>query len=318
MPKFKRYLSPELITALSKLSQASANSNWWQDVVASKDLFLAIRGGYLNAYAQGQSIFKIGSSSSSGVDREGKPIVETHYKYLLKPRRQPEYVRFYGDSFDVEPAELIQKQFAPTQTVKGLIDSAKSYSGQEKRGVHEIARRNPSVVDLEIAFTKTGEDQKSTAPRIDLAALHRSGQSVVLRFYEVKLASDVRIRKKTDGKVEVVSQIKNYDEFLEANRGDVHEAYVDVCKTLMELKRGGSKIAVPTLAKEVADAPETLEIDTSVRLLVFGYDKDHTAEGSLFKERLAFLKNDRQLGARVFESGKPEFNLDRLGSRTRK
>src|ERR1700738_3693890 len=87
MAKFERYLSKELMKALGTLSQSGGGAtNWWQNVLASQDLRLGIRAGYLNVYAQGQSVFKVGSSNSSGLDREGKPQIELHYKYLLKPR----------------------------------------------------------------------------------------------------------------------------------------------------------------------------------------------------------------------------------------
>jgi hypothetical protein len=69
MAKFERYLSKEMVEAMGKLSQSSRGAtNWWQDVLASKDLHLGVRAGYLNVYAQGQSVFKIGSSNSSGLD----------------------------------------------------------------------------------------------------------------------------------------------------------------------------------------------------------------------------------------------------------
>lgn len=60
MAKFERYLSKELLESLGKLSENRRGpTNWWQDVLASKDLLIAIRAGYLNIYAQGQSVFKI-------------------------------------------------------------------------------------------------------------------------------------------------------------------------------------------------------------------------------------------------------------------
>src|SRR5260370_30835734 len=92
MGKFERYLSKEMVEAMGKLSQSSRGAtNWWQDVLASKDLHLGVRAGYLNVYAQGQSVFKIGSSNSSGLDGAGKPRVELPYQYLLTPNMPAEY-----------------------------------------------------------------------------------------------------------------------------------------------------------------------------------------------------------------------------------
>lgn len=164
MAKFERFLSEQLLESLAKLSANNRGAtNWWQDVLANKDLFfIAVRGGYLNVYAQGQSVFKIGSSSSTGVDSSGSPLVELHYKYLLKPSLPAgkEYVRFDGNGFymgkkELDPAKIVQTKYIPAETVRELAASARTYSGAEKQGVHEIARRNRSVIDLEIAFTKT-------------------------------------------------------------------------------------------------------------------------------------------------------------------
>jgi hypothetical protein len=55
MSDFKRTLSPELIDALKKLAYPKAPPNWWKDVLANKDLLLAVRGGYLNAYVKGRA-----------------------------------------------------------------------------------------------------------------------------------------------------------------------------------------------------------------------------------------------------------------------
>ncbi|MDA9421097.1 hypothetical protein XH97_02950 [Bradyrhizobium sp. CCBAU 53380] len=38
---------------------ASLTDNWWKEVLESKDLLLAVRNGYLDAYVKGQSVFKI-------------------------------------------------------------------------------------------------------------------------------------------------------------------------------------------------------------------------------------------------------------------
>jgi hypothetical protein len=42
---FKRGLSPNCVAALKELSDSSAD-NWWKEVLESKSLLLAVRGGY--------------------------------------------------------------------------------------------------------------------------------------------------------------------------------------------------------------------------------------------------------------------------------
>src|SRR6266550_1707674 len=89
MAKFWRGLTPDRTNALKALA-ARDGDNWWKEVLASKDLLLGVRGGYLNAYVKGQSVFRIRFEDVT----DGKQLrVETHYKYLVKPTRKQEYVR---------------------------------------------------------------------------------------------------------------------------------------------------------------------------------------------------------------------------------
>jgi hypothetical protein len=315
--KFERWLPSELIVSLGNLGKQSS-PNWWKDTLANKDLHIAIRGGYLNVYAKGQSVFKVGDGSSSGLGKDGKPIVQLHYKYLLKPTlpSSKEYVRFDGNSFFMDglpliPASIVQTSFVPSETVKQLVASAETYSGEEKRGVHEIAKRNSSVIDLEIAFTKTGEDGKRSSPRIDLGALQAVGESdACLTFYEAKLASDVRLRGGSKD-IEVVRQIKSYDEFVETNEKDICQAYLNVCRTFKELKEGGSPVQITQLIDDVATARKRLVVDPKVKLLIFGYDSDHTHPESIFNKRVKLLEKEGLIG-RVFTNGSAKFNLGKL------
>src|SRR5258708_12707729 len=95
---------------------------------------------------------------------------------------------------EFDPAKIVQTKFTPSETIMELAASARTYSGQEKQGVHEIAQRNPSVIDLEIAFTKTDEEDKKSAPRIALAASHNSPSKISVRFYVQKIPSDQLLR----------------------------------------------------------------------------------------------------------------------------
>jgi hypothetical protein len=64
------------------------------------------------------------------------------------------------------------------------------FSGSEKTGCHEIAVRNPGIIDVEIAFPGTvslddgGDDKR--APRVDLASLETDGDKARLVFWEAK------------------------------------------------------------------------------------------------------------------------------------
>src|SRR5215208_1111734 len=112
--EFNRYLSAQLEAKLADLARQE-EPNWWKQVVTHSHLRLAVRAGYLNAYVAGQSVFKIGAERGFGLDRDERPLVRLHYKYLLKPRldQARQYVSFDGSTFrhglqDIDPASLIQ------------------------------------------------------------------------------------------------------------------------------------------------------------------------------------------------------------------
>ena len=105
------------------------------------------------------------------------------------------YVRFNGKSFSVEPRELVCTTYEPGKTLPRLIPAASQYAGKEKIGVHVIAAKNPTIIDLEIAFTEPSEDgDEPRGLRIDLAALHpaENGQATLV-FYEAKPTSTLRL-----------------------------------------------------------------------------------------------------------------------------
>jgi hypothetical protein len=304
MQKFQKSLPAPLREALERLANPGGPANWWKEVLASEDLFLAVRDGYLNAYADGQSIFKIGREAGTGLDREGDPVVMIHYKYLLEPSRPGRgnnYVRFNGKSFCVEPRELVCTTYEPGKTLPRLISAASQYAGKEKIGVHVIAAKNPTVIDLEIAFTESSEDgDDSKGLRIDLAALHpaENGQATLV-FYEAKRADDSRLH--SDSKEpEVIQQIKSYDTFLKGHAEELVEAYREVCSILIRLRSVTRSRPIPPIVEEVADGRRKLTIDEKAQLLVFGFDQT-TKDGKLFRRRMRELKE--MLGPRVIAKG---------------
>ncbi len=311
MTEFKRRLSKELTKALNDLA-AEPGKNWWKEVLANENLLLAVRGGYLNAYAQGQSVFKIGAESGTGLDTDGNPLVSIHYKYLLEPSRPrgKEYILFTGKSFLVKPCDVICTNYECGQTLPRLIAAASVYAGNEKQGIHVIARQNPTVVDLEIAFTQMGEaGEDGRALRIDLAALHPDGEGKAkLVFYEAKRADDSRLHARSTGDAEVVEQMESYDKFLRTSASDLARAYKDVCTALAKLCSRSSRSS-PQIIRDVGAEPptRTLSVDPVARLLVFGFDQDQK-KGNIFMGHIEALK--KRLAGRVVAKGNSgSFNL---------
>ncbi|PYV22052.1 MAG: hypothetical protein DMG27_19145 [Acidobacteria bacterium] len=298
MTEFKRGLSKDLTKALNDLA-LEHGKNWWKEVLANKKLLLAVRGGYLNAYSQGQSIFKVGPGLN-----DGNPVVSIHYKYLLEPSRPgKEYISFTGKSFVVEPRDVICTNYKTDKTLDRLIDAASYYASEEKKGVHAIALQNKTVVDLEVAFTETGEvGEDARERRIDLAALHKDGEGKAkLVFYEAKRADDPRLRARSNSEAEVVKQMESYDKFLHTSASHLARAYKDVCATLVKLCSSNLRSLDPIIG-EVGAETRTLSVDQVARLLVFGFDQDQKF-GELFMRHIETLQ--RCLAGRVVAKGNP-------------
>ena len=315
MAAFKRGLSKDCADALQRLA-AEPSGNWWKEVLANKDLLLAVRGGYLNAYVKGQSVFKIGPSVQGG-----KPCVETHYKYLVTPEMEEgsPYIQFDGRNFAIDPANVIQSHYETDVTLKRLVRTAARFSVAEKEGVHRIAANEPKVVDVEIAFTRTGDpNQKPTAPRMDLAVLiPEESKGARLVFCEAKCADNDQLWKlekikpsREDRRIAAVAQIEEYETFIGAssNYKAIIDAYVGVCGTLVNLHQQGWKRKLNPLVEAVAKQQIPLIIHPKVYLLVYSYDADEE-KGAVRKIRDILGTKDR-LGHRVITKGDPrEFAL---------
>lgn len=294
----KRGLSGTQIAGLKGLAESSAD-NWWREVLESKDLLLAVRNGYLNAYVKGQSVFKIafGKGGSNG----GQPRLAIHYKYLVKPdlEKKDPYVSFDGKAFDLDPNTIVNTEYESKLTLPQLIRTAARFAGAEKTGVHKIARKEPKVVDLEIAFTKAGENGDLTAPRMDIAVLvpgETGGAELV--FCEAKCADNPELwsrEKPPKGSkapapplhsTAVIAQIKKYEQFIQAEetQQSLIDGYVSVCRNLVEISRQSPARRVDDLVRQVAEGELKLSIHPQVYLLIYDFGQDEK-KGRIKKKR---------------------------------
>jgi hypothetical protein len=307
----KRGLSRAQIEGLKKLA-ASSTDYWWREVLESEHLLLAVRNGYLNAYVKGQSVFKIGF----GKDSDGsKPRLAIHYKYLVKPEletRDP-YVSFDGTKFEIEPKDIINTEYKSKLTLPELIKTAARFAGPEKIGVHKIAGKEPKVVDLEIAFTKAGENGDLSAPRMDIAVLvpTESGGAELV-FCEAKCADNPELwnrEKLLKGAKApaiplqsraVIAQIKKYEQFLQAkeNEQSLIDAYVRVCRNLVEISSQNRARRVDDLVEQVAERKRKLSIHRHVYLLIYDFGQDEK------KGRIKTMRQDlEKAGVRTIAKG---------------
>lgn len=138
---FSRYLSPEFVSALDRLTHRP-EGNWWRDVLALRDLVLAVRRDALNIYYRGASIFSI--------ERQGDRLLPTtHAKYLT--RRQQGQVALQADeSFAIMPEAALWTSCAGPQTLDEMM-----------RAASDLA--SPHVTDVEIALSTRAESHQTAS-----------------------------------------------------------------------------------------------------------------------------------------------------------
>lgn len=315
MAMFGRGVTRESMLELQKLAD-SPHDNWWKEVLGAKELLLAVRNGYLNAYAKGQSVFKIEfEKTERGVIR---PLPAIHYKYLIKPALEKDpYVAFDGSKFAIEPGDIVHTMYQSQLTLPHLIQTAARFAGAEKAGVHTIAQKESKVVDLEVAFTAASQRENPSAPRMDVAVLVPNAQGgASLVFCEAKcfdnrelwsLETKVLEDDASERQISVVAQIDKYQAFIgdPENRKELVCAYGKVCKTLVDLGQQDRRRKCDELIERVAIGEAELTIHPHVYLLVYGFDDDQK-KGALAKR----LKALREKGLRIIAKGKPsDFSL---------
>ncbi|WP_210162124.1 hypothetical protein [Amorphus coralli] len=278
--EFNRELPGGFVAALN--TAYAAENRWWRNLADDPDIFIAVRGGYLNAYYKGSSLMRLTLP-------KGELCGSVHYKYLLKPSHRPEYTKIVAGRPDItDPGELFLSDLSDVASLKR---AAEPYAGLEKIGVHGIIKSNPNIVDVEIAFGAGGSaDGKATAPRMDFAALRRTGDEVRLTFFEAKHFSNQELRASGEVEAKVVAQINGYGALLSARRDDVCAAYRKAFSYLLDMD--GKSIRKPVrdeLMALVVSGKLPLVIDCEPRLVIFGFDADQKG-GSVWGLHLDKLK----------------------------
>jgi hypothetical protein len=271
---FDRALNDDFI---KQLQAEAGRGGWWADVLADDQLIIGLRRTYLNVYWRGQSLFRV-ESASSGLR------VTTHAKYLVDPALASQ-VTLTDRDFGL--AILAGKGFIPRyegpRTIEKMKQAAGLHSGLEKTGCHEIAVRNDGFIDCEIAFPgkvphPAGGDDKQ-APRIDIAAVERSGKDARLVFWEAKDYGNGELRAK-NGRAAVLRQMGFYRDYLTKHRQAIELTYTAMAKNLASLRDMGWKRALSPVIADVASGKRTLTLGAEpvVGLVIFGFDsaqRDH-------------------------------------------
>lgn len=263
MFQFNRGISQEFV---DRLNAEYAAAGWWKAIADDRELFVAIRDGYINVYWKGNSLLKLW--------QEGANLIgETHYKYLLRPDFEQPYLQIADGKAKLGASTSLF--IGDVSDLASLKRSANAYAGEEKKGVHQIVMSNPNVVDVEVAFgTENEKSGAVTANRIDFSALRleQSGPEIV--FYEAKLFANKELRADGDG-VPVLGQLRRYQKFLRDGQADLLCSYRKVCGNLASLDGVSNRYGSLTgVMKDISESRCNLTISDDVRLVVFGYDSD--------------------------------------------
>jgi hypothetical protein len=274
---FHHGLNPTFIKNLK--TEAKKEGGWWKDVLAHRELFIAVRDRYLDVYWHGQRLFHV---SAGGLK------VSTHEKYLLDPSLASQVPLVEG-RFDLK--KLLKEGFIDrykgTDTLEKLKKAADSFSGLEKIGCHQVAINNSAVIDCEIAFpgrVTLSNGKVVNTPRVDLASLKAvSTDTARLVFWEAKHFSNGELRTAGEEWAPVCYQVEGYQDYLYAHRDAVVESYRKVAENLVAIGRMGWKRSLSPLFEEISTGKRQLTLGENdekpeVGLIIFGFDmgqRDH-------------------------------------------
>ena len=267
---FERALEPSFVDALR---HEAARNGWWRDVLDDPQLVVATRGTMLNVYWQGQALFTV------TYPRKDALLVTTHEKYLLDPALNKSVALGADGCFDTTALlkhALLERYEGPATLAK-LKTASALFAGGEKEGCHEIAVRNPNVIDVEIAFSRENvpdDDLLRKIPRIDLAAVEPDGPDARLVFWEAKTYDNKELRTSKEEPARVCHQVAEYRTVVRQHRALLEASYARVAANLIAFEEMGWKRKLSPLLKAIGAGEIRLQLgdEPKIGLIVFGYD----------------------------------------------
>ncbi|MGU3539675.1 hypothetical protein [Methylobacterium sp. A54F] len=272
--------------------------DWWRDVLAlrfeerpgvQQPLLIAIRDGYLNVYAQGQSVLKVGFDTRRG--GEARLRCRIHRKYVRGPQAGDGYDLFDGEKVTGGDDGAVIATYAGPDTLRGWVEAARGYAGDEKKGVAVIAASHPEVIDVEMALPANAPvaGEAKVANRMDIVALEEH-EGVRLAFYEAKLFANPELRA-DDLKPRVLGQLRRYRDYVSApdRHAEVIAAYRNACTVLAEISAMRGTEPAPLVRAVAEDTP--LSLDPEPRLVVFGHETAQVVPGSSWDRHAAAFRD---------------------------
>jgi hypothetical protein len=206
-----------------------------------KQFQVCIRNNYFNVYWRGCSVLKYQPNAH-------KHVYTIHHKYVDTDAEKT-YVdlKFSGNDLIYEDTNWSFKDNILNPANNGNIPIVDDYSGDEKGEKRSLSvyidREEPCWLDLEIAFSRKKESdevekRKIVADRIDLAEIVLKDDIPTLKFVEVKIVSDSRLRAR--GNPEIFRQMERYKKFIEdqkkkkGKKAGLLKSYKTVAQNLLD------------------------------------------------------------------------------------
>ncbi|CAO4178344.1 hypothetical protein CLBKND_03192 [Methylorubrum aminovorans] len=253
-------------------------------------LLIAVRDGYLNVYAEGQSVLRIGFDARRSGDVRLRGRI--HRKYVQGKEAGDGYFAFDGQHIMSGDGTKIT-DYRGQETLRNWVEAARDWSGDEKKGVAVIALNHPEVIDVEMALPANAAispTDKRAANRMDIVALERSAAGAPsLAFYEAKLFTNGELRAR-NFKPRVLQQLDRYRTYVSApdRRAQVLAAYQEACALHVEFARMQEATTSPLVAEVAAGA--LLEMDAEPRLIIFGNRPEQVAAGASWHQHAKALE----------------------------
>jgi len=235
--------------------------NFWQSKIGQdiincekgghKQFQVCVRNNYFNVYWRGCSVLKYQPNAI-------KHVHTIHHKYL-KESGNNTYINLIHENDDLvcspdnkdltclEPRWRFRDKIL-AHAKKGEIPVVVKYAGEdiaEKKSLaNYLERAKPCWLDLEIAFSREKEKDKvikrtTVADRIDLAGIKMINGTPTLRFVEVKVVSDPRLRAIHDP--EIFGQMIRYKKFIKeqtaitGNKSGLLKSYKTLAQNMLDL-----------------------------------------------------------------------------------
>ena len=240
--------------------QLSCNApQWWYKALKFEDAYIDIRkDNTINIYYEGASVAKVKWV-------KGSIVAICHPKYLYGDNDNMQ--AYYNDGEAIyQPCEDELMKLGTGECCI-LRNAQKFYTNKEEKEIGDAEQKSEKKLQGEIVcraktlyidseFAHQYEEGGRHTIRIDLVRVVDN----MIQFVELKRIQDNRLLH-IDGSVvtpEIITQIKEYRNFLKANK----DAILTYYKKLIAIKRG---LGLPTTSVDV----ETLDIDTEPYLEIY-------------------------------------------------